>query len=84
MVARKPLNLSAIADAFDISRPAISQQIKILEECGLVHILQKGREKYCTARPEALTEVWEWVDTVSRYWNDKLDTLEDFLDNEDK
>lgn len=84
MVAAEPKNLSAIAGEFDISRPAISQQIRILEECGLVHVARKGRERYCYARLEALAEVKTWVTEVSRFWNSKLDALEDFLDNEDQ
>jgi DNA-binding transcriptional ArsR family regulator len=42
MLANKPLNLNAVAENFDISRPAISKQIKILVECGLIRIKQQG------------------------------------------
>jgi len=73
LIAFTPLNLTAIAGEFDISRPAISQQIKILEECGLVSIKKRGRERYCHARFEALAEVQLWVNKYKPFWNDKLD-----------
>jgi DNA-binding transcriptional ArsR family regulator len=46
MLAGKPMNLNAVADRFDISRPAISKHIKILTQCGLITIRQQGRERY--------------------------------------
>lgn len=83
LISSTPLNLTAIAEEFEISRPAISQQIKILEECGLVSISQKGRERYCHARFEALEEVQLWVNKYKPFWNNKLDTLEKYLDESD-
>ena len=47
LIAAKAMNLNAIADHFDISRPAISQHIKILNECGIIEIEKTGRERYC-------------------------------------
>ncbi len=84
LIAFNPLNLTAIAEEFDISRPAISQQIKILEECGLVSITRKGRERFCHARFEALEEVQLWVNKYKPFWNEKLDALEKYLDESDK
>ncbi|MEO7983465.1 MAG: metalloregulator ArsR/SmtB family transcription factor, partial [Bacteroidota bacterium] len=49
MISMQSLNLNAVAENFDISRPAISKHIKILTECGLIVIKQKGRERYCEA-----------------------------------
>lgn len=82
MLATRSMNLNSIVENFQISRPAISQQIKILEECGMVHITQKGRERYCEVRLESLQEVQSWVAKYKKFWNEKLDNLEDFLDNE--
>ncbi len=84
LLAQQPLNLNTVADNFDISRPAISKQIKILTECGLVEIEQRGRERYCTARLDKLTEVTDWAEKMRSFWNRKLDALEDFLNEEAK
>ncbi len=80
LIAKKPLNLNSIAENFEMSRPAISQHIKILVECGLVEVAQQGRERYCLARLEPLTEVSDWVEQYRKFWNRKLDALGEFLD----
>ena len=80
MIAHETLNLNAVAEKFQQSRPAISKHIKILMECGLITIRQKGRERHCEARLEKLNEVSSWVEQYSKFWNIKLDALEDYLE----
>lgn len=82
MLARQPLNLNSVAENFSISRPAISKHIKILTECGLITITQKGRERYCEAQPERLTEVTKWIEHYRSFWTAKLDDLEDFFNKQ--
>ena len=79
MIANQSLNLNAVADNFEISRPAISKHIKILTECGLVSIKQQGRERICEAKLEKLNEVSEWIEQYRVFWTAKLDALETFL-----
>jgi len=79
LIAQKSMNLNTIADNFDISRPAISQHIKILTECGMIVIRQQGRERFCEAKLETLSEVSNWVDQYRQYWNVKFDSLEKYL-----
>jgi DNA-binding transcriptional ArsR family regulator len=82
LIAHQSLNLNAVADNFDISRPAISKHIKILTECGLIVIKQQGRERYCEAKLEQLNEVADWVESFRIFWSSKLDALGNFLDVE--
>jgi DNA-binding transcriptional ArsR family regulator len=84
LIARQPLNVNTIAENFDMSRPAISQHVKILVECGLVVIRQHGRERYCEAKLKKLQEVARWVEKYQAFWNDKLDSLENYLDSTSK
>lgn len=79
LVANKSLNLNAVAENFDISRPAISKHIKILTECGLIIIKQQGRERYCEAKLQQLNEVSKWIEQYRVFWTKKLDALESFL-----
>ena len=81
MIAHETLNLNAVAEKFDISRPAISKHIKILTECGLIVINQKGRERHCEANLKKLTEVSDWVEQYRKFWNKTLDALENYLDD---
>jgi DNA-binding transcriptional ArsR family regulator len=80
LLAQQKLTLNEVAGNFNVSRPAISKHIKILTECGLVTIEQHGRERYCEARLEKLNEVSDWVEQYRRFWTEKLDALEIYLD----
>ena len=79
LLAAQTMNLNAIAEQFDISRPAVSQHIKILIECGLIIIKQKGRERYCVAKFETLNEVANWAEQYKQFWTDRLNSLDNYL-----
>ena len=79
LISQKSMNLNAIANNFDISRPAISQHIKILTECGIVIIRQQGRERFCEAKLETLKEVSNWVDQYRQFWHEKFNSLHKYL-----
>ncbi len=81
MLTNKDLKLNDVADKFRISRPAISKHIKILNECGLIKINQKGRERYCKINPKPLKEVYDWVQYFDQFWGQKLNSLKNFLEN---
>ncbi|MBA4139698.1 MAG: winged helix-turn-helix transcriptional regulator [Segetibacter sp.] len=76
LLADQSLTLNAVAEKFDISRPAISKHIKILTECGLIIIKQQGRERYCEAHLETLSEVSKWIEKYRTFWTDKLNALD--------
>lgn len=80
LVTQQSLNLNAVAEKFDISRPAISKHIKILTECGLIVIKKYGRERYCEPQLEKLIEVSAWLEQYRVFWNTKLDALENYLE----
>lgn len=67
LIARQSMNLNAVAEQFDISRPAISRHIKILTQCGLIVIRQEGRERYCEAKLDKLNEVSIWADQYKQF-----------------
>ncbi len=79
LLSERTMNLNAIAEKFDVSRPAISQHIKLLTECGLISITQKGRERYCQAQLKRLSEVATWVEPYRKFWEARLDLLDDLL-----
>ena len=79
LLSEKPMHLNGIASQFEVSRPAISQHIKLLQDCGLIAIHQKGRERYCQIMPDQLKEVSDWVQTFKKLWDKRLDKLEQFL-----
>lgn len=79
LLAGRKMNLNAVADRFDISRPAISRHIKVLTECGMVIIKKEGRERYCISNPDPLSEVEAWMKEYRNFWSRSLDALDEFL-----
>ena len=84
LLVNNPLNLNAVSEKFDISRPAVSKHVRILTECGLIVVKQQGRERFCYADLRQLKEVAEWTEKYRVFWTKKLDALETFLEKEKK
>ena len=79
LIAAQSLNLNAIAEKFEVSRPAISQHIKILTECGLIVIKKQGRERLCEASLQPLDEVAAWAEQYRKLWAGRFDALDKLL-----
>jgi DNA-binding transcriptional ArsR family regulator len=74
--------VTGLAEPFEISRSAISQHLSILLESGLVAVQKRGKERYYQLRPGNLNEVYRWINQFERFWSEKLDALEVYLDEE--
>jgi len=74
ILADGSLSVNEVAENFEISRPAISKHIKILNECGLLIIHREGRKRYCRAEPNKLKKVVDWASQYRQFWSHKLDT----------
>lgn len=81
LIAQEPLNLNSIAKNFDMSRPAISQHIRILDESGLVVLRKKGRQRLCHIRSKKIKEVDEWLEQFRQLWEDRFNQLDQVLTN---
>ena len=79
LIAHQTLTPNGVADSFDVSRQAISKHIKILTECGIVIINQKGRERYCYIQPKKLDEVTDWLTEFRKTWENRFDRLDNLL-----
>lgn len=79
-LTREPLNLATIGQDFGVSRQAIAKHIKILNECGMIVITQKGRERFCEAQLSQLNEVTDWVNESRKQWNQRFEKLDRFLE----
>ncbi len=79
IVSKERLTVNEIADRFDISRPAISKHLKILEECDTIVIQQEGRARFCEIKAESLIPASLWLDQYRKLWEDRLDSFERYL-----
>lgn len=72
LVREAELSAGDIARAFAVSRPAISQHLKVLEQAGLLSVRKYGTRRLYRARPQAVAEVKAFIDS---YWRDGLTRL---------
>ena len=79
LLAEKTLTVNAVAEKFEVSRPAISKHLKILRECEIIEITQQGRERFCQIQPKKLIPAFLWIDQYRSLWEDKLDAFENYL-----
>jgi DNA-binding transcriptional ArsR family regulator len=79
MLTEDTYNINSISEQFDMSRPAVSKHIKILQSAGFVSIRVIGREHYCTLNKDGFEEIRDWIGSFDKFWNNKLKKLEEVL-----
>ena len=78
-----PKTVGEISRPFDISLPAVSKHLKVLERASLVTRQVRGREHHCRLNPESLAPAHDWLSFYSGFWNERLDALDALLSEED-
>ena len=68
-----------LADCFEMSRPAVSQHLKVLREAGLVSVRKDAQRRIYRLSDHGLDEVEAWLGKVREFWNQRLDRLEQVL-----
>jgi len=69
-----------LAAPFEISRPAISKHLRVLERAGLIHRTRDGRVRRCELEAAPMREASEWVERYREFWEDRLDSLAAYLE----
>ncbi len=82
LLAEEALTVNQIAARFEMSRPAISKHLKVLEEGRVISVRQQGRERYNHLQPEQLKLVSDWLTYFSQFWDDKLEKLKHAVESE--
>lgn len=70
---------NAIAEHFDTTRQAVSKHLRILTECELVTLEQRGREIYYSLEIEKLKEIDRWMEQYRKIWKTRFDQLGEVL-----
>ena len=78
-LAHGPARISDIAQPFSMSLTGVCKHVRILERAGLVLRTREGRENTIELSPEPLREVARWLLQYERFWNKRLDRLEEFF-----
>jgi DNA-binding transcriptional ArsR family regulator len=83
-LARGEASVGELAKPFEISLPAISRHLKVLERASLITNERHGKERRCALKPQALTAAREWLDFHERFWSGSLDRLDAHLKQQRK
>lgn len=81
LLSADSMTINSLADNFDMSRPAVSKHIKILETAGFISIEDIGRERHCTLKKDGFEELQAWLSHFDQFWSSKLRKLENLLNN---
>jgi DNA-binding transcriptional ArsR family regulator len=79
-----PATVGEVTRGFDVSKPAISKHLKVLEESGVVSRVVEGRTHRLSLEPEALGEAADWMDRQRAHWERLFDVVDEYLKEEQR
>ncbi|MDD4892243.1 MAG: metalloregulator ArsR/SmtB family transcription factor [Phycisphaerae bacterium] len=74
-------SVTELAAPFQVSLPAISRHLRVLERAGLIHRSREGRVHRVTLVAKPMREAAEWIESYRAFWEGRLDSLERYLDS---
>ena len=81
LLSKDSMTINALAENFEMSRPAVSKHIKIMYNAGFISITDIGRERYCTLKQDGFDELQDFINYFDKFWTYKLDKLQSLLNN---
>jgi len=83
-LASGPATVGEVTRDFDVSKPAISKHLRVLEETGVVTRVIEGRNHRLSLQPAVLDEAAEWMDRQRALWERLFDVVDEYLKEETK
>ena len=84
LLERGDQTAGALAEPFDISKPAVSRHLKVLEEAGIIERRVDRQFRSFRLRPESLRSVDDWISRYRRFWQTSFDRLDKLLQEKEK
>jgi len=84
LLSKDSLTINALAENFDMSRPAVSKHIKVLYNAGFISIQDIGRERHCILKQDGFKVLQQWLEYYDTFWGSKLKKLEALLNDKTK
>ena len=81
LLSNNSMTINALAENFEMSRPAVSKHIKIMYNAGFISIQDIGRERHCTLKQDGFNELQQFISYFDNFWAIKLKKLETLLNN---
>ena len=78
-LAEGEASVTELAQPFEMSLPAVSKHLKVLEHVGLIERGRHAQWRPCRLRAEALRDVADWTEGYRQFWEARFDRLDDYL-----
>ena len=72
-------SVTELAEPFDMSLPAVTKHLKVLQRAGLISQSREAQWRPCKLQARPMREAAEWMEPYRRHWEQRFDRLEDFL-----
>jgi DNA-binding transcriptional ArsR family regulator len=79
-LARGEASVMELAEPFDMSQPAITKHLNVLERAGLITRRRDGQRRPCKLEPKRLEELARWLGTFQEFWEDSFSRMDDYLE----
>jgi DNA-binding transcriptional ArsR family regulator len=79
-LARGPSSVMGLAEPFNVSLPAISKHLRVLERAGLLRQKKDGRVRRCRLVARPMKEAVDWIERYRRFWEQRFDALAEYLE----
>jgi DNA-binding transcriptional ArsR family regulator len=83
-LAQGPCTVTQLGAPYEVSAPAISKHLAVLERCGLIVRWKVGRVHYCRLVAGPLADAASWIEQHRAFWSRQLDALGEYLEREDE
>lgn len=79
-LAKGNVNVTELAEPFDMSLPAVSKHLRVLERAGLLTQDRLGRVRRCRLQAKPMREAAAWIDRYRKFWTSQLDALAEYFE----
>jgi len=84
LLSKDSSTINALAENFDMSRPAVSKHIKVLSNAGFITIEDIGRERHCVLKQDGFKDLHKWLEYFDAFWANKLNKLGALINERNK
>ena len=77
-------SVGELVDRLPLSQPGVSRHLRVLRDAGLVNVRREAQKRLYAVNPEPLAEIDVWLAPYRRLWTERLDALENHLDDKER
>ena len=84
ILASGDMTIAQLTDQFDMTRAAVKKHLTVLSDGGLITVEARGRERINRLEPQGMAPVLDWLSYFDQFWDDRLNSLKEAVEGEEK